>query len=126
MLHLTRRGLWNGVGAVFVVIAAIGAVLPLIPTTAPLIVAAWAFAKGSPALHRWLLASAFFGPLLADWEMHGVIRPRAKLFALSGMGAASAWMVFGAGLPWALSGAGVALCAVGAGYVLSRPSAPRG
>lgn len=124
LLHLSRRGMWIAVGAVFVIIAAVGAVLPLVPTTGPLIVAAWAFAKGSPALHRWLLSSRVFGPLIAEWEAYGVIRPRAKLLALGSMGLASAWMGFGADMHWILSAIGIGLCGVGAVYVATRPSVP--
>lgn len=124
LLHLSRRGLWILVGVVFVAIAAIGAVLPLIPTTGPLIVAAWAFAKGSPALHRWLVSNRLFGPLIVEWETFGIIRPRAKLLALGSMGLASAWMAFGADMHWALAALGIGLCAIGAGYVASRPSGP--
>jgi len=122
-LHMSRRGLWITLGGVCVAIGAVGVFLPLIPTTGPLILAAWAFAKGSPALHRWLLANRLLGPFIAEWEAYGVIRPRAKLLALGSMGAASAWMVFGAHMHWALTALGVVLCILGSAFVASRPSA---
>jgi|GEM_PF-2029906 len=121
-LHMSRRGFWIGVGITFLAIGAVGVFLPLIPTTGPLIVAAWAFAKGSPALHRWLVSNRILGPFITEWETYGVIKPRAKMLALGSMGLASAWMVFGAEMPWFLAALGVALCAVGSAYVASRPS----
>ena len=68
-LHLSRRGLWIALGVSFLLIGAVGVFLPLIPTTGPLIVAAWAFAKGSPALHRWLLSNRLFGPFMAAFSL---------------------------------------------------------
>lgn len=121
-MHLSRKGLWIALGITFLVIGAIGAFLPLIPTTGPLIVAAWAFAKGSPALHRWLISNRLFGPFIVEWEAHGVIKPRAKMLALGSMGLASAWMAFGADMHWALVTLGVVLCGVGSVFVASRPS----
>ncbi len=121
-LHLSRRGMWIAVGVTFLLVGAIGIFLPLIPTTGPLIVAAWAFAKGSPTLHRWLISNRLFGPFIVEWETYGVIKPRAKVLALSSMGLASAWMAFGAQMHWALAALGIVLCVVGAVYVASRPS----
>ncbi|WP_422007263.1 YbaN family protein [Pyruvatibacter mobilis] len=121
-LHLSRRGLWIALGVSFLLIGAVGVFLPLIPTTGPLIVAAWAFAKGSPALHRWLLSNRLFGPFILEWETYGVIKPRAKLLALGSMGLASAWMAFGADMHWALAALGIGLCGIGSAYVASRPS----
>ncbi|MGD1934280.1 MAG: YbaN family protein [Candidatus Phaeomarinobacter sp.] len=120
--HRSTRGLWNVLGAVFVLIGAIGVFLPLIPTTGPLLVAAWAFAMGSPRLHHWLINYRVLGPFIVEWETYGVIKPRAKLFALSSMGLASAWMMFGADIHWSLATLGVALCIIGSVYVASRPS----
>ena len=59
----------------------IGAVLPILPTTPFLILAAYFFSKGSPHLHHWLLSRPHFGPSIRDWEERGVIRPRAKKLA---------------------------------------------
>lgn len=125
-LHMSRRGLWIALGVTFLLIGAIGVFLPLIPTTGPLLVAAWAFAKGSPALHHWLISNKLFGPFIVEWETYGVIKPRAKLFALSSMGLASAWMMFGADMHWMLAMLGVGLCLVGSTYVASRPSSHHG
>ena len=121
-VHRSRRGLWNVLGAAFVLIGVVGIFLPLVPTTGPLLVAAWAFAKGSPRLHHWLINNRVLGPFIVEWETYGVIKPRAKLFALSSMGLASAWMMFGADMHWILATLGVGLCIVGSVYVASRPS----
>ena len=117
------RLLWLGLGWVCVAIGSAGLVLPLLPGVPFLIVALWAFSKGSGRLHRWLHTHAVYGPLLDSWSRHRVIPPRAKLAAMAGMGFALALLVAGgAHLAIVLAVAGImAACAA---YVLSRPSHP--
>lgn len=55
-------------GWFFIVLAAIGVVLPLLPTTPFLIVALALFSKSSPRFHQMLLQNAVFGPSLKQWE----------------------------------------------------------
>lgn len=61
---------------------AVGAFLPVLPTTPFLILSAFLFGKSSPRIHRWLLNLPTFGPMIVDWEKNRVIRPKAKLWAL--------------------------------------------
>lgn len=108
-------------GCLSVLLAAIGAVLPLMPTTVFLLIAAWCFSRASPALHERLRSDQRFGQALRDWEDHGVIRPRAKISALVAM--ALSWLVVAltsAG-PLVPSLVGACLLAAAA-FVASRPS----
>jgi hypothetical protein len=59
---------YRTLGLGFVGLGAIGAVLPLMPTTVFLLLAVWAFARGSPELGERLYADPRFGPLLRDWD----------------------------------------------------------
>jgi uncharacterized membrane protein YbaN (DUF454 family) len=74
-------------GFVFVGLAAVGAVLPVLPTTPLLLVAAACFARSSPRFYNWLLANRVFGPLirewLRDWRATGSIPLRAKIWAVT-------------------------------------------
>jgi len=63
-----KRPLALGLGCLFLLIGAIGAVLPVLPTTPFLLVAAYFFAKGDERWHQWLLRLPWAGPLIADWE----------------------------------------------------------
>jgi uncharacterized protein len=59
-------------------LGAAGVVLPLVPTTPFLLLAAWAAPKGSPALDRWLHEHPRFGPVLLAWREQRAVPRRAK------------------------------------------------
>lgn len=62
-------------GIFFTVLAAIGVILPLIPTTGPLLLAAALFARSSERFHRWLLNHRLFGTYLRNYrEKRGMTR----------------------------------------------------
>ena len=63
---------------VCVALGIIGAFLPVMPTTPFLIVAAWAAAKGSPKLHKWLYEHKIFGPALIAWDEKRTVATTAK------------------------------------------------
>ncbi|WP_225029522.1 YbaN family protein [Xinfangfangia pollutisoli] len=117
------RTFWMALGLTFLAVGLLGAVLPVLPTTPFLLVAAACFARSSPRLHRWLLDHPLFGPPIRDWEESGAIRPRAKALAVTMMAAVfliSLW----AGLGTRILIAQGVLMAIGAAFVLSRPSGP--
>ena len=78
-----RRWLHVGLGLLFVGIAILGAILPVLPTTPWVLLAGACFARSSPQLHRRLKRSPYFGHLLRDWETYRGIRWRVKLFAVA-------------------------------------------
>ncbi|ODN70434.1 Inner membrane protein YbaN [Methylobrevis pamukkalensis] len=109
-------------GCAFVGLAVIGAVLPLLPTTIFVILAAGCFAKSSPRLEAWLLNHRLFGPSIRRWRENHAIPPTAKAMATGGMTIGFAGFLWGAhpSLPVALiAGAAMLACAA---YVLTRPS----
>lgn len=69
-------------GGLFVVLAFIGAFLPLLPTTPFLLISAACFAKSSPRLHKKLLNNPIFGPLILNWQASRTIPKKAKCIAL--------------------------------------------
>lgn len=73
------------IGCLMVAIGAIGVVLPLLPTTPFLLIAAGCFARSSPRLEAWLLSHRRFGPLLAAWRERGAIPRSGKLLSTAGM-----------------------------------------
>jgi uncharacterized protein len=119
-----RRQLWIALGCTAVALGAAGVVLPLLPTTPFVLLAAWAFAKSSPRLHGWLLGHRVFGPLIADWQAHRAIAPGAKRAAIVSMLAVlAASLAFGVAA-WLVAVQLVALLTTGA-FILTRPDGPR-
>ncbi len=76
---------WLILGWTCVALGFIGVVLPVLPTTPFLILAAFAFGKSSPRLKQWLLDHPIFGGPIRDWETNGAIRPRIKILACTAM-----------------------------------------
>ncbi len=77
-----RRWLLMALGWLAMVLATLGVVLPLLPTTPFLLLAAWCFARSSPRFHYWLLYRSWFGSYLRHWQTHRALPPGAKLKAL--------------------------------------------
>jgi uncharacterized protein len=68
-------------GGLFVILGALGAILPVLPTTPFLLLAAACTARGSVRCHRWLTGNRLFGPVIRDWEEKRTVAPRVKLTA---------------------------------------------
>jgi uncharacterized membrane protein YbaN (DUF454 family) len=79
---VARRWAWNACGAACLGLAGLGAVLPLLPTTCFLLLAAACFSRGSERAHRWMFENRWFGRQLDDYRRHRVLPPRVKLWTL--------------------------------------------
>ncbi|MDP3832594.1 MAG: YbaN family protein [Hydrogenophaga sp.] len=95
-LHRSRvvRGLFWLAGSVSLALGLVGVVLPGLPTTPFVLLAAACYAKASPRLHGWLLNHRFMGPMVRDWEQHRSLTRRTKTVAQVSMVAMvglSAW-----------------------------------
>ena len=90
-------GVYKLLGFLFVGIAVIGFILPVVPGTPFLLLAAWCFARSSEKWHLWLLQSQLFGPIIRNWEENKCISVRTKVVGLACMllvGGSSAYFVF--------------------------------
>ena len=65
-----------------IVLGTLGIVLPLLPTTPFVLLAAWCFARSSPRFHHWLLWRSPFGRYLRHWQQHRAMPPGAKSRAM--------------------------------------------
>lgn len=93
-----RRALLVLAGLIALVLAALGVILPGLPTTPFVLLAAACFAKASPRLHAWLLNHRHIGPMVRDWEAHRSLPLRVKWLAttmMCTMVALSAWRLAG-------------------------------
>ena len=85
---------WRMLVIIFIVLAIIGAILPGMPTTVFLILAAWAASKGWPAMDAWLLNHPKYGPTLRNWREHGTVPRKAKYWAIGMMSVSAIIMLF--------------------------------
>lgn len=117
----SRRWLLRGLGVAATGLAVAGAALPLLPTTPFALLAAWAFARSSPALEARLNAHPSLGPALAAWRARRAIPVKAKAAAAVSLPASWGLLWTAEPAPAALAAATLVLIAAGA-WILSRPS----
>jgi uncharacterized protein len=75
------RWMLLGFGWLNVTLGLIGIIVPGLPTTVFLIVAAWAFSKSSERFRLWLWNHPRFGSSIRNWHDYKVIPYRAKIMA---------------------------------------------
>ncbi len=71
------------IGFIFLGLAVLGAILPVMPTTCFVLLAAACFAKSSDRFYHWLLASTIFGPMIKHWQATRSMPKRAKIIAIT-------------------------------------------
>lgn len=121
-----QRALWALLGLGFVGVGAVGVVVPGLPTTPLLLLAAACFARSSPRLYAWLLRNKTFGPLIEDYRAGRGVSARVKGTAIGMMSAFVAFAILvplrEKPIPAALV---LALAIAGAVYILRLPTRPR-
>jgi uncharacterized membrane protein YbaN (DUF454 family) len=124
VVHRSRlvRALYVVFGVFFLALGTVGTILPLIPTTFPIILAGFFFARSSERFDTWLVHHRLFGPLIRDWRAGLGFSPRAKAVALSAIA-----VTFTISIVWVIEHAGVriglGLLAVGIClYILRLPT----
>ncbi|ABC62759.1 YbaN family protein [Erythrobacter litoralis] len=112
------RPLYLAGGILSVAFGAIGAVLPIMPTVPFLLLAVFCFARSNPEWERKILEHPQWGPQIADWRDHRIIRRPAKLAAVAAMsaGVLFTWATLGA--PWVYVSLSVLIIA--GGWIVTR------
>ena len=77
------RVLWLLAGTIFVVLGGLGVLLPGLPTTPFLILAAACYIRSSQRLYDWLITNKTFGPYLKDYREGKGMPKNAKILAVS-------------------------------------------
>ena len=98
----------------------IGIVVPGLPTTPFILLAAWAAARGSTKLHRWLESHRVFGPMIRDWQAQGAVSRRAK-WSASGAMLVCAVIFFITAPKWWMAASGTGVMGVVATWLWWRP-----
>jgi len=74
--------MWVSLGSLFVGLGAIGVIVPGLPTTPFLILAAACYIRSSQRLYDWLISNKRFGPYLKDYREGKGIPRKAKRLAV--------------------------------------------
>lgn len=78
------------IGWLSIILGVIGIILPLLPTTPFILLAATCFAKSSPRFHQWLNRHKYFGPIIEHYKSGQKIpvaaRNRAIIFIWLSLG----------------------------------------
>lgn len=119
---MLRRSLNLGMGLVCLLLGAVGVLLPLLPTTPFVLLAAFFFSRSSPRLHALLLNHRIFGPIITEWERYGVIPLKIKLLSSGMMLLMVSYPVFFKPLPLWADLCAVATVLIALLYIWSRPS----
>lgn len=102
-----KKWFWKVLGLFFVGCAYIGAITPGIPTTTFLVLALWAFAKGSPELHNWLLTHPRFSKYIINWRDKRIFPTRAKVLMTLSCVISLVWIWLATHNPKAIIGTGL-------------------
>lgn len=114
-----RRYLYLIAGFLCLGLAVIGALLPVMPTTVFVILAAYCFTRSSPAMERRLLEHPKFGPHIVRWREHGAISRIGKQAATLAFAISIAASFAFTHMPWPL--VTVAAAVIVGGWIWTRP-----
>ena len=82
-LSPTGKIFYKLAGHLLVGLGLIGAILPLMPTTIFLILAAACYAKSSPRFYNWLINNKYFGSQVKNYREHKAMPINAKITAIT-------------------------------------------
>lgn len=103
--------------------AVLGVILPGLPATEFILLAAWAAGKSSPRLQRWMLNHRLFGPMIRNWHNGGIITRRTKISISFIMVACFALLYWHQPPLWLLLTAAGGM-SIGAFFIWRRPEQP--
>jgi uncharacterized membrane protein YbaN (DUF454 family) len=117
-----RRWIYFGLGWVFFGLGVLGIVLPLVPTTPFMLLAAWGFSRSSRRFEHWLLEHRWFGAGVKRWRAHRVVPTRVKWVSYSTMLVTFALSLASGRLSWWALAGQAALMGYGAWFLARLPS----
>lgn len=77
-------------GIICVILGGIGIIIPVLPTTPFLLLAAWCFVRSSDKLYDWLMNHPVFGLYIKSYIKYRGVEKRYKIFAITML-----WMTIG-------------------------------
>lgn len=122
-----RRYMLIACGCILLALGAVGIIIPVLPTTPFVLLAAGCFSASSPRAYQFLLRNRFFGPYIAHYRSGGGITRAAKARGIIVLWVLLTVSAVAVGKLWVIA----VLAAVGIGVTLhlllikTRPKEPR-
>ena len=113
-------------GIFFVLLAVLGIILPLLPTTPFLLLALMCFSKSSDKLYLWLINHKILGKYIYNWERHRVIPLSAKLLATAMISTSSFILLYSGTIEFSVAAALSACLLIVLAYLWRFPSKVQG
>tara|TARA_B110000438_G_C15793718_1_gene641914 strand:+ start:1545 stop:1925 length:381 start_codon:yes stop_codon:yes gene_type:complete len=120
---MIKKYLYITLGMIFVGLGFIGIILPGIPTTPFILLAAWLFSKSSKRFENWLINHKIFGPIILNWRMYRGISLNSKKYAIFIViltFISTIWFAFSYKIDILLALGGLVLCF----FIYTRPTPP--
>ena len=105
-------------GILSVILGAIGAVLPIVPTVPFLLLAVFCFARSNRKWEQRILDHPSYGPQIRAWQERRAISRKAKLAAIVAMSAGVVFTALTLGFPWAWIS--VAILVIAGSWIATR------
>ncbi len=80
-----KKALYVFSGVFSLALGLLGIILPVLPTTVFILLAAFFFARSSERLHSWIINHKRFGPTILNWQKYGAVSKIARIRAVSTM-----------------------------------------
>ncbi|WP_281261309.1 YbaN family protein [Devosia submarina] len=116
------RALYLALGGLMLLLGALGAVLPLLPTTPFVLVALWLLSRSSKRAEAWMLNHHVVGPTLRAWRRERAISRKTKCGALASMALSYAVLLITTAPSLQVSATVAIMLFAAGGYVATRPS----
>jgi len=75
------RSIYLATGFLALLLGAIGVILPIMPTTPFILLAAACFARGSERFHNKLMTNRYTGPIILEWRLYRSVTRKTKRVA---------------------------------------------
>ncbi len=92
-----KRRLKVAAGFACLLLGALGIVIPVLPTTPFLLLAAGLFMHSSTRLYQWITAHRVFGPFILNYRLYRAVPRRSKIVAIVLL-----WLTIGGSVIWAV------------------------